>query len=344
MNSDVTELETTETKSEDTKIDNFDIDETKVTEVEKNNSEPVIPKDTEGEKKDTENIKFEPNENTDDNSEVNIYESLKLYEKYSDWGSFGEDGLTWVEISDYTGRQLAYIDTLGNIVIEVPSNIDIVTDFHKGLALLIDNTTSWGDGILYIIDTKGEIVGKCEKSAATERKFLNNGNIYFGYVSPFDKKLSAPPSPIDTELEILYGCDLGIEPETPNENIETFVSSKNYLFCKNTGKFVAMPWAEEISVLDYSDSLLLVHSEISLPCYTSGYRYFDFDGNCVLDLNTSNEYYKEIMYASDFENGEAVVVFVGLDRNWYEVIIDKTVKWITEPEKTSRDYVLRNYW
>lgn len=230
-----------------------------------------------------------------------VYNTLDL-SQYSSWGSFGLDGIMWVEKADYAGKQIGYIDYNGNEIVPLTDTIKRACDFYNGLAIVLYEEEVWNNGMRGIINTQGEVVAKYENHAATKYNHLNNGNIVFS-------------SDIDIEGKSYSGGNA-------------------YMFVKATGDFVEVPvpaW-QSIETIDYSDGLLLIYSNYYVD---PGAKYFDEEGNCVLDLDNSSEYYKEVMFASDFVDGEATVNFVGMDRDWYTVKIDKSGAWKTEPVKIS---------
>lgn len=226
---------------------------------------------------------------------LNPYANIDL-SQYSSHGTFGDDGLMWVEISNYSGKQFGYVDRDGTMCIDLKDTVERVDNFYNGIARI---TYEIG-GRCAIIDTMGNVLVEYEECAVTKACELNNGNIYFADIK-----------------------------------VNGSMSTGTYMYCKNTNKFVSMPhpaW-QSIYRVDYSDGLMLVHTTGG---YDPGTRYFDADGNCVIDVDNSNEYYKGIMYAEDFVNGQANVTFVGMDGEWYIVKIDKTGKWVNEPTKISK--------
>lgn len=229
------------------------------------------------------------------------YKKLDLSE-YSRWGSFGADGIMWVEKSNYAGKQLGYIDYTGAVIFPLSDNIEVVEDFHNGLAIFYYEVDIMGNGYCGIINTEGEILADYQAHAITKRRFLNNGNIFFVDVTPQGTERTG---------------------------------SNAYMFCKATGKFVEMPIPDSNSIefIDYSDGLILVYSNYYK---NPGAKYFDSEGNCVLSLDNSNEYYKSIIYAERFYNGEANITFKGMDDNWYIVRINKSGEWLNEPQKISQ--------
>lgn len=233
-----------------------------------------------------------------------VYETLDL-SMYTDWGEFGMDGLMWVEKSDYTGKAIGYIDYHGNEIIPPSSEIIRAHNFNEGLAIIVFDEDVFGNGLRAIINTNGDILAKYEHNAITKYNHLNNGNIVFS-----------------SDI-VVYDYD--------------FSGQNAYLFIKSSSEFVEIPtpaW-QTIETIDYSDGLLLVYSN---GYVNPGAKYFDENGNCVIDLDNSNEYYQgAVLYASDFQNGEATVHFKGLDSNYYTVQIDHTGAWKTEPIKISKD-------
>lgn len=104
------------------------------------------------------------------------------------------------------------------------------------------------------------------------------------------------------------------------------------MFCAESGKLVEMPvpYVNE-PIGQYYDGLLLVYSEFGNNGMEES-KYFDSEGNCVIDLDNSNNYYQKILWSSGFHDGTATVRFIGLDGNPYCVTIDKTGNWLDEPE------------
>jgi|GEM_PF-2413185 len=179
----------------------------------------------------------------------------------------------------------------------VDTSADIESyDYHFGLTVVcVDKSANiWG-----VVDTNETVLVKFIRKDGKVR-FLNNGNIFFTSVS--------------------------INLQDP-----TFDDFCSCMFCKNTGKLVKMPEPafNYASTIDYSDDLMIIYSNNRK---NSGTKYFDPDGNCVLDLDNSNENYLTVTWASGFEDNEAVVYFKGTDKNIYRVTIDKTGKWLNEPE------------
>lgn len=169
-------------------------------------------------------------------------------------------------------------------------------EYHSGLAAVCVDEP---ENIWEIVDTNETVLVKFIKNTGKVR-FLNNGNIFLSSVS--------------------------INLQNPS-----FDDFGTYMYCINTGKLVKMPEPayNYVSMIDYSDGLMIIYSNYLKE---SGIKYFDFDGNCVLDLDNSNENYKEVTWASGFEDNEAVVYFIGTDNNTYRVTIDKAGNWLAEPE------------
>ncbi len=178
-------------------------------------------------------------------------------------------------------------------------------DYHNGLAVIKLDSSRHISGIL---DEDGNTLAKFVDKSTGKIKYLNNGNIFFTAVS----------------------LDLD-EP--------SFANTHSYMFCKSSGEFVPMPAPayNYASKINYSDGLMIVYSNGRGEV---GTKYFDGDGNCVLDLDNSNKNYLDVTWASGFDHGEAVVFFTGADKNNYRVFIDKTGKWLGDPVKktTSRRY------
>lgn len=170
-------------------------------------------------------------------------------------------------------------------------------EYHEGLTVA---PVEKSDNIWGIVSEDGAPLAKFVKKSATRVRYLNNGNVFLTSVSV---KLEDP----------------------------VFDDFRCYMYCKGSGSLVPMPEPayEYYAKLDYSDGLMIIYSNLWRD---SGTRYFDEDGKVVLDLDSSNPEYAEVTWASGFEDGEAMVFFKGTDRNFYRVTIDKTGKWLTEPE------------
>ncbi len=247
---------------------------------------------------------------SDNSDNIDIYESLDL-SQYADYGEFGDEEVIWVKKEDYTGIQYGVINKKGEFVVPLTSEIVDVhrMDFMNGFSIAYmysserasekESDPTIHENFAVIYNDKGQIVNRFEFGVHSEYEFLNNGNIYLREVIP-------------------YGTN--------------YFSAVAYMFCAGSGRFVEMP-------LDYVHDRIGMYSD-GLLCINSGgltgadIRYFDAEGNCILYLNESNEYYKHIVSASDFNNGIATIVFKGFDDNAYRVEIDKTGKWLTEPEIT----------
>ncbi|MBR3754127.1 MAG: hypothetical protein IKK49_03360 [Clostridia bacterium] len=242
-----------------------------------------------------------------DNDNIDIYESLDL-SQYADYGEFGDEEVIWVKKEDYTGIQHGAIDKNGEFVIPLTSEIVGVhrMDFMNGFSIAFMYLSEREEeryineikNFAVIYNDKGQLLKKFEFNIHSEYEFLDNGNIYMRNVGP-------------------YGS---------HDYYDAF------MFCAGSERFVEMPSDcvhDRIGM--YSDGLLCINSG---ALTRQDIRYFDAEGNCILYLNESNEYYKYIVSASDFNNGIASIVFKGFDDNAYRVEIDKTGKWLTEPEIT----------
>jgi hypothetical protein len=244
-----------------------------------------------------------------------VYDSLDLTQ-YTDWGSFGADGLMWVEKSNYTGKQFGYIDFKGNIVIPFTSEIISPGDFESGYAIVSYeyDGLSMGNGIHGVIDTKGEIKLKFKNHATSKHYQSKNGNIVFIGINMMDDLYSEP---------------------------------KNYIFCSNTKKTIEIPDGPVgTSGIYYSDGLLRTYR---YEFFTDKNNYNDFkhiitfyneDAEVTLVIDSkSSEYYMNLITVKDFICGKSEIIFVGQDRNYYKVTIDKTGKWIDEPTQIHKDEI-----
>lgn len=235
-----------------------------------------------------------------DEPESNSYANIDL-SQYSEYGALTDDGIMWVKKSGYDDVEYGYINSKGEYIIPLSSEITYAHDFRNGFAIA-EFDDHWDGTLCKIYNIHGEVVGHFFKNARTTINYLNNGNIYLN--------------------------------EALTE--ETTKASAAYMFCAKSNKIVEMPipyfgmWTP-----DYSDGLMLVFSY-----YMDGaIKYFDSDGNCVLDLEESCEY--SVVYATDFVDGKASITFLGKDGEHYIVDIDKTGRWLSEPVVT---YEGKTFW
>lgn len=247
-----------------------------------------------------------------------VYDTLDL-SQYASWGTFGADGLMWVEKSDYTGKQFGYIDYKGNLVIPFSSEIVTPGDFAAGYAIVCYEYDGFGmgNGIRGVMNTNGEIKLKFNNHAISKCYRSDNGNIVFVGINLMDD---------------LYSSE-----------------TKNYIFCGKTGKTIEISGGPVASDgMYYSNGLLRTYrtewytDENNYNAYKDVVTFYDENGVEALTIDTnSSEYYKSLLYVEDFVDEKSVVYFWGLDRNYYKVEIDKTGKWITEPVKIDEEKVQR---
>lgn len=248
------------------------------------------------------------------------YETIDL-SQYSDWGSFGEDGIMWVKKSDYKGTLYGYIDYLGNVVVPLTEEIVSPGQFENGYAIVACEYDVMRNGIYAVINTKGETVLEFENHAISLHYQSSNGNIVF----------------IDINLiEDMYSSE-----------------TKDYILCSNTGKVVEI--VEEACScysprsMVYSNGLLRTYrTDWDTPNknndvgYIEVVTFYDENGVEALRIDTnSSEYYKSLLYVEDFVDEKSVVYFWGLDRNYYKVQIDKSGKWVSEPVKIDKEQAQR---
>lgn len=246
-----------------------------------------------------------------------VYDSLDL-SQYDSYGSFGEDGLMWVEKSDYTGKQYGYIDYKGNIVIPFTSEIVEPGDFKHGYAIVSYEQDVMRNGIYAVINTKGEAIFEFENHGASLHYQSANGNIVLIDINLIDDSYSSP---------------------------------KDYILCSKTGKVVEIV-EESCSFytprsMYYSDGLLRTYrTDWDVPNnnndvgYIEVVTFYDENGEFALRIDTnSSEYYKSLMYVDDFINGKADVYFWGLDSNYYKVQIDKNGEWVNDPVQISKEEI-----
>ncbi len=242
-----------------------------------------------------------------------VYDSLDL-SQYTSWGSFGADGLMWVEKSDYTGKQFGYIDYKGNVVI--PFNSEIVTpgDFEDGYAIVSYEYDGFGmgNGVRGVMDTNGEIKLKFDNHARSRCYRSENGNIVFVGINLMD---------------------------------DLYSESKNYIFCSKSGKTIEIPdGPAKLDGMYYSDGLLRTYrtvwytDENNHSAYKHVVTFYDENGEIALVVDSnSSPHFKNLTFVDDFVDGKAIITFVGQDREYYRVEIDKKGEWLGEPWKIDRD-------
>ena len=241
-----------------------------------------------------------------------VYDTLDL-SQYDNHGTFGTDGLMWVEKSDYTGKQFGYIDYNGNIVIPFTSKIVKPGDFNSGYAIIAYETDIMDNGIYSVINTKGETIFEFENRSCSLHYQSSNGNIVF----------------IDINLI---------------ENINSS-ETKDYILCSNTGKVIEII-EESCSYYSshpmlYSNGLLKTYRtvwESDAIEYIDVVTFYDENGNEALTIDTnSSEYFEKLLYVEDFVDEESVVYFYGLDQNYYTVRINKSGEWLSEPIEIDKE-------
>lgn len=243
-----------------------------------------------------------------------VYDSLDL-SQYTSWGSFGADGLMWVEKSDYTGKQFGYIDYQGNLVIPFSSEIVTPGDFEAGYAIVSYeyDGLGMGNGIRGIMDTTGEIKLKFDNHATSKCYRSENGNIVFVGINLMDD---------------LYSSE-----------------SKNYIFCGKSGKTIEIPdGSPGLDGMYYSDGLLRTYrtvwytDENNYNAYKHVVTFYDENGEVALVVDSnSSPHFKNLTFVDDFIDGRAIITFVGQDGESYRVEIDKKGEWVGEPWQIDRD-------
>lgn len=247
-----------------------------------------------------------------------VYDKLDL-SQYTSYGSFGEDGLMWVEKSDYTGKKFAYIDWKGNIVIPFTSEIATPHDFRYGNAIVSYEYDVMGNGMCGVINTTGEVKLKFDNHAISEWYHSTNGNIVFIGINLID--------------------DLNSEP-------------KNYIYCSNTGTTIEIPDGPiKNEPMYYSDGWLRTYRTESYLNENNVFdtkrivTFYDEYGEVVLVVDSnSSPHYKALRYVADFSNGKSIVTFLGQDRELYKVEINKKGEWIGEPWKTNENEIGNEYF
>lgn len=215
--------------------------------------------------------------------------------EYDDYGSFFGDDLNnqiaWVCKSDYNGRRYGYINSKGEFVIPLSTEImtltntsDILNNYQDGKVVV---STTNQEIIIY--DTKGEVVTKYENAGgAHESKNLSNGNI------------------------LITGQ--GLYPDA-------------YMYIASNNEIIKLPYTDPITCQgNYSDGLLACEVEGKGIIYLDeqGNEKLRID-------TSDNSAYMAVLEGSSFENGKATITFQGRDYKKYEVNIDKNGEWLDEP-------------
>lgn len=119
---------------------------------------------------------------TESNGSITIEELYNAVDlsQFSRYGSSTENNVMWVEKSDYTGTQYGCINTKGEYIIPLTSQIKEIRNFDfskEGFSVV--TLEQRGQDYLGIYNTKGVLVKQIELAGALSWHFLNNGNIFF---------------------------------------------------------------------------------------------------------------------------------------------------------------------
>lgn len=262
---------------------------------------------------DEDNEKENPNQKIED--EADEYD----FSEYEEHGEFSE-GLAWVTVSDYTGIRKGYINETGEFVIPLSEQYKTLRDFQYGTAVVTLKAEHSYYGNIIVINKNGEELARIDETCGSDvrYKYLNNGNIVFGY-------------PLGSGIAQDWYMYIASTSEMKQLNA-------------NDGNVIL---ADECA--DYSEGLLYSGDEFtSMAANGSSVHFVDENGNLALYLGRSvkgketNENYKAVLSASDFEDGKSNIIFLGQNNKRYVVTIDKTGNWLTEPKEVDNDYRVRN--
>lgn len=282
------------------------------------------------EKDDTNNINavenYEEGENNEDeeinsgkNEEEKEDDDGYDFSAYEEHGTFSE-GLAWVTVSDYTGIRKGYINESGEFVIPLSEQYKTLRDFQYGTAVVTLKAEHSYYGNVIVINKNGEELARIDETCGSDvrYKYLNNGNIVFGYP------------------------------------LATGIAQDWYMYIASTSEMKQLNSEDGNVILadkcaDYSEGLLYSgDSFTSMAANGSSVHFVDENGNLALYLGRSiqgketNENYKAVLSASDFKNGKSDIIFLGQNNESYVVTIDKIGNWLTEPKEVDNDYRVRN--
>ncbi len=121
--------------------------------------------------------------------------------------------------------------------------------------------------------------------------------------------------------------------------------SKNYIFCGKSGKTIEIPdGPPKFDGMYYSDGLLRTYrtvwytDENNYNAYKHVVTFYDENGEVALVVDSnSSPHFKNLTFVDDFIDGRAIITFVGQDREYYRVEIDKKGEWVGEPWQIDRD-------
>ena len=236
------------------------------------------------------------------------------FSEYSNHGIFTEDGIAWVCKENYYGKQFGYINKENEYIIPlsdqiVAKNGNSLSDYENGMVVVFTKDKKFS-----IYDTEGNVIISYSTDDYNNLsvKYLNNGNI-----------LLTRPN---------------------NTKSYMYVKSKNIITEQETEPITS-------TVSEYSEGLLycgdLYGVYDGITSYNSrGVKFFDEEGELVLKLpsgkNTEEDRaYDIVLQATDFKDGKSTILFIGQDKNWYTVEINKNGEWLGEPIQIEKDANIR---
>lgn len=251
-----------------------------------------------------------------DGETVVTYDYSEAYKKldlsqYTEYGKFGDDGIIWVEKSDYTGTQFGYIDYNGNFIIPLTSDIKMPGEFISGFVPVVYDI-DFSEYKCNFLNTKGEVIFSyiTRDDEFADIKAFNKDIIIF-------KELRSASFP--TTLDRLYN---------------------SYVYFVKTNKLIGISdgyfhWEE----FSFSDCLLKTVGSIELNGEKNlFFEFYNDNGEIELRIDEkTNEYYTSICDVDKFVDGKSSVTFVGKDECKYKVTIDKKGNWLDDPVAIHND-------
>ncbi len=276
------------------------------------------------------------NKNEDDDSKSVLNQSNKTknkvkidfdFSEYESHGEFGEDGIAWVTVSDYSGIKKGYIRSNGEWVIPLTDKIRTCRDYEDGIVAVTYNPIDKNTGEMYTRINYGEV--KIFDTSGTELASIpQNGQIGYGG---------------DWSTKVFNNGNMLLE----NPYYD------RYFYVRSTGEFFEMGEDKNgnnnnvnISECgDYSDGYLFAVKGSNLTAGGARIWFVDEYGQTALICsNDQNSSYKNVYEALDFKNGKSTVLFQGQNLKYYTVTIDKQGNWLDEPiELDGYEAIRKNY-
>lgn len=231
------------------------------------------------------------------------YEKLDLSE-YTEHGKFGEDGIMWVKKSDYTGVKYGYMNFNGEYIIPLTEEIVEPGNYNCGFVAVVNDNSSIKKGCSFF-DAKG----KC----------------LFSYYSWDFEGITH----ISDEIIIFSNIDFS--------SSGSAYDYKDFIYWVKTDTFTDVSDTyDDKNYFSISEDLLRIIYRNRSVSYR--FEFYDMTGKLKLGIDEkSNENYKFVHYVDNFIDGKSTLWFVGQDKEFYSVTIDKNGNWLDEPKVADKN-------